>query len=142
LRRRNHFDRQTQRRKLRPHLGSIANHDPYQLGRIDQLACPLVPSDWCHFAVRLPRTELHRALKDGTRNFEDEKFSYLVATRLPIQPAAARVIGRPGRPKGRVMLELCTNAGGRGRAVVHRSADAYREARSIEWGDEWGDQRS
>ncbi|NUS00413.1 MAG: rRNA methyltransferase, partial [Kribbellaceae bacterium] len=42
------------------------------------------PATWCHFGTRLPRTELHRILKHGTRNFEDEKFTYVVATRNPV----------------------------------------------------------
>jgi len=100
------------------------------------LACPVVPADWCHFAVRLPRTELHRALKDGTRNFEDEKFSYLVATRRPTRPADSRVIGRPTRPKGQVVLDLCTSSGARARTVLPKSSPAYRNARKVTWGDE------
>jgi ribosomal protein RSM22 (predicted rRNA methylase) len=103
--------------------------------------CPhqgLCPVDWCHFATRLPRTELHRTLKDGTRNFEDEKFTYVVATRCPIRPAPARVIARPVRPKNRVVLDLCTPAGDVERVVVPKSAAAYRAARSTSWGDVWG----
>ena len=75
-------------------------------------------------------------LKDGTRNFEDEKFSYLVATRAPVEPAAARVISRPVRPKGQVILDLCTAAGTREQAVVPKSSEAYRAARKAEWGDQ------
>ncbi|RZU10485.1 ribosomal protein RSM22 (predicted rRNA methylase) [Kribbella rubisoli] len=95
------------------------------------------PTDWCNFAARLPRTELHRVLKDGTRNYEEERFSYVVATRAPVRPAPARVIRRPARPKGRVMLELCTSAGTAQQIIVPKSDDAYRAARSTNWGDAW-----
>ncbi|WUJ69787.1 small ribosomal subunit Rsm22 family protein [Kribbella soli] len=95
------------------------------------------PTDWCNFAARLPRTELHRVLKDGTRNYEEERFSYVVATRAPVRPAPARVIRRPARPKGRVMLELCTSAGTAQQITVPKSDDAYRAARSTNWGDAW-----
>lgn len=95
------------------------------------------PVEWCHFAARLPRTELHRTLKDGTRNFEDEKFTYVVATRCPIRPARARVIARPTRPKNRVVLDLCTAQGDAQRTVVPKSSEAYRQARSTTWGDAW-----
>lgn len=95
------------------------------------------PTDWCHFAARLPRTELHRVLKDGTRNYEEERFSYLVATRAPVRPAPARVIRRPGRPKGRVVLELCTSTGTAQQLTVPRSDEAYRAARGTSWGDAW-----
>lgn len=99
------------------------------------------PTDWCHFAIRLPRTEVHRVLKDATRNFEDEKFSYVVATRHPARPAPTRVIRRPGRPKNRVVLDLCTSAGVCEQVVVPKSSDAYRDARGTGWGDAWS-QRS
>jgi ribosomal protein RSM22 (predicted rRNA methylase) len=104
--------------------------------------CPLVPTDWCHFAVRLPRTELHRGLKDGTLNFEDEKFAYVVATRAPTRPSEARVISRPRLPKGRVVLDLCTTAARREETVVPKSSADYRAARSTAWGDDWSPQRS
>ncbi|HZX03727.1 small ribosomal subunit Rsm22 family protein [Kribbella sp.] len=99
-----------------------------------QLDCPV---DWCHFATRLPRTELHRVLKDGTRNFEDEKFTYVVATRHPVRPPGARVIARPARPKNRVVLDLCTSAGAAEQVVVPKSSPAYRTARRMTWGDAW-----
>lgn len=95
------------------------------------------PTDWCHFAARLPRTELHRVLKDGTRNYEEERFSYVVATRHPVRPAPARVIRRPGRPKGRVVLELCTSTGTAQQRIVPKSDEAYRAARGTSWGDPW-----
>ncbi|TCC26183.1 small ribosomal subunit Rsm22 family protein [Kribbella sindirgiensis] len=94
------------------------------------------PVDWCHFAVRLPRTELHRTMKDATRNYEDEKFAYVVATRGPVQPAAARVLTRPIRRKGQVVLDLCTATGTAERVVVPKSSPSYRTARSASWGDE------
>ncbi|RZT17146.1 ribosomal protein RSM22 (predicted rRNA methylase) [Kribbella sp. VKM Ac-2569] len=94
------------------------------------------PVDWCHFAARLPRTELHRALKDGTRNYEDEKFAYVVATRCPVRPAAARVLTRPIRRKGQVVLDLCTASGTAERVVVPKSSPSYRSARGAGWGDE------
>ncbi|GAA1566006.1 small ribosomal subunit Rsm22 family protein [Kribbella hippodromi] len=102
-----------------------------------QYACPIASPDWCHFAVRLPRTELHRMLKDGARNFEDEKFSYLVATRAPIRPSASRVLTRPTRPKNRVILDLCTTSGTKTQLTIPKSADTYRAARQTTWGDPW-----
>jgi ribosomal protein RSM22 (predicted rRNA methylase) len=102
--------------------------------------CPherVCPADWCHFATRLPRTELHRILKDGTRNFEDEKFAYVAATRSAIRPAPARVIARPARPKNRVVLDLCTSAGDTRQLVIPKSSAGYRVARRTTWGDAW-----
>jgi len=107
-----------------------------------QLECPLSGPDWCHFAVRLPRTELHRRLKDGARNFEDEKFSYLVVTRRPVRSAGARVLTPPVRPKNQVLLTLCTSDGRRSQARVPRSSPDYPAARSVVQGASWPAQRS
>jgi ribosomal protein RSM22 (predicted rRNA methylase) len=100
--------------------------------------CPLSGKDWCHFAVRVRRTELHRELKQGSRNFEDEKFAYLVATREPANPASSRVITRPLQRHGHVVLDLCTADGVRQRLTVSKSQKAdYPAARSTTWGDLW-----
>ncbi|MFC9688617.1 small ribosomal subunit Rsm22 family protein [Kribbella sp. NPDC056951] len=115
---------------------TIAAPCPHQLG------CPLVDRDWCHFAVRLPRTELHRRLKDGIRNYEDEKFSYLVATRRPARPAPARVLTPPARPKNQVLLTLCTADAQRTQARIPKSSPAYPAARAVVQGASWPAQRS
>lgn len=99
--------------------------------------CPLAGgSDWCHFAVRLDRSALHRRLKGGARGHEDEKFSYVLASRDAVTPAQARVLRHPFTRKGLVQLELCRSDGSAGRVVVtRRSGDAYRTARDLAWGD-------
>ena len=56
------------------------------------LPCPLPDTDWCHFAVRLPRSKLHRRAKGVELSYEDEKFSYAAVNREPAGRAAARVI--------------------------------------------------
>jgi ribosomal protein RSM22 (predicted rRNA methylase) len=102
--------------------------------------CPLAGGpDWCHFAVRLDRSALHRRLKGGARGHEDEKFSYVLASRDPVVPAPARVLRHPLTRKGLVQLEVCRSDGSSGRVVVsRRSGDAYRTARDVAWGDAFG----
>jgi ribosomal protein RSM22 (predicted rRNA methylase) len=102
-------------------------------------ACPIEPgTDWCHFSARVSRSSLHRQVKGGSLAYEDEKFSYVAATRLPVTPAAARVVRRPQIRKGQVLLDLCEGDGRlERRTVTKRHGDLYRAARDVEWGDVW-----
>ncbi|MFI8810644.1 MULTISPECIES: small ribosomal subunit Rsm22 family protein [unclassified Streptomyces] len=102
-------------------------------------ACPIEPgTDWCHFSARVSRSSLHRRVKGGSLSHEDEKFSYVVATRFPVLPVAARVTRRPQIRKGQVLLELCTRDEGLARSTVtKRHGELYRAARDIAWGDAW-----
>ncbi|MGW0855053.1 small ribosomal subunit Rsm22 family protein [Streptomyces sp. NPDC002690] len=102
-------------------------------------ACPIEPgTDWCHFSARVSRSSLHRQVKGGTLSHEDEKFSYVVATRFPARPVAARVTRRPQIRKGQVLLELCTRDEAlRRETVTKRHGALYRAARDTDWGDAW-----
>jgi ribosomal protein RSM22 (predicted rRNA methylase) len=102
-------------------------------------ACPIEPGkDWCHFSARVSRSSLHRQVKGGTLPYEDEKFSYVVATRLPAEPAPSRVVRRPQIRKGQVLLDLCEASGRLARTTVtKRHGDLYKAARDAEWGDRW-----
>ncbi|MEV6111679.1 small ribosomal subunit Rsm22 family protein [Streptomyces sp. NPDC052109] len=102
-------------------------------------ACPIEPGrDWCHFSARVSRSSLHRQVKGGTLPYEDEKFSYVVATRLPAEPAPARVVRRPQIRKGQVLLDLCEADERLARTTVtKRHGHLYKAARDADWGDPW-----
>ncbi|MDQ8701331.1 small ribosomal subunit Rsm22 family protein [Streptomyces sp. LHD-70] len=102
-------------------------------------ACPIEPGkDWCHFASRVSRSSLHRQVKGGSLAYEDEKFSYVAATRLPATPAPARIVRRPQIRKGQVLLDLCVRDEALTRTTVTKRHGArYKEARNAEWGDAW-----
>ncbi len=101
--------------------------------------CPVAGGDdWCHFSVRLDRSGLHRRVKGGALGYEDEKFSYVLASRDPLPRAGGRVLRHPVRRKGLVQLEVCDAAGSTQRVVLtRRSGTAYRTARDVSWGDAW-----
>ncbi|MBT2449908.1 rRNA methyltransferase [Streptomyces sp. ISL-43] len=102
--------------------------------------CPIeVGQDWCHFSTRVSRSSLHRQVKGGSLSYEDEKFSYVAATRFPVEPAASRITRRPQIRKGLVLLELCGPEGeGLTRVnVTKRHGDLYKAARDADWGQEW-----
>ncbi|MFD9370540.1 small ribosomal subunit Rsm22 family protein [Streptomyces sp. NPDC060020] len=105
--------------------------------------CPIqVGQDWCHFSARVSRSSLHRQVKGGSLPYEDEKFSYVAATRFPVEPAAFRITRRPQIRKGLVQLELCGPQDGEGAGltrvnVTKRHGDLYKAARDVDWGQAW-----
>ncbi|WP_335931959.1 small ribosomal subunit Rsm22 family protein [Streptomyces sp. PTD5-9] len=102
-------------------------------------ACPIEPgADWCHFSARVSRSSLHRQVKGGSLPYEDEKFSYVAATRFAATPVPARVVRRPQIRKGQVLLDLCTRDEALRRdTVTKRHGGLYRAARDAAWGDAW-----
>ncbi len=98
------------------------------------MPCPMAGGDWCHFAVRLPRRRLHLQAKQATVPFEDEKFSYVIATRGEGAPAGARVLMPPRIGKAGVSARLCTPSGRAERVIARRDAAAYKQAKKWQWG--------
>lgn len=99
--------------------------------------CPLAPPDWCHFAVRLPRSRDHLIAKGAAVPFEDEKFAYLVAARSSVAAAdpRPRVLARPRDGKPGIELKLCAPEGLETRFVPRRDKVAHATARRLDWGD-------
>ena len=88
------------------------------------LECPM-RNDWCHFAVRLPRSAAHRAAKGAKRGFEDEKFSYVVAVRAADPDRGApRILRHPLVRPGHVRFQLCDPSGELREQTVARSDPA------------------
>lgn len=101
-----------------------------------QLACPWAGTNrWCHFATRVSRTSLHRQVKGGTLGYEDEKYSYVVATKGEEIPAVARIVGHPQKKSGHVNLELCMPQGIEKVVVSRKQGDLYHQTRKADWGD-------
>lgn len=103
-----------------------------------QVECPMAEPDWCHFAVRVERTRLHRIAKGGDLSYEDEKYSYLIAVKEPATPAGARILRHPKIQSGLIELRLCTQEGELQNArITRKNKDQWRVARKADWGDPW-----
>ena len=100
-------------------------------------ACPMTKDNWCHFAARVERTSLHRRMKGAELGYEDEKFSYVLATRAAVATPEGRIIRHPRQKAGYVQLELCTTAGLITKNVPKSSGLLHRAARKAGWGDRW-----
>lgn len=100
-------------------------------------ACPLAGEDWCHFSVRLPRSRDHMQTKDASLPYEDERFSYLVATTNPAlqRGPEGRVIKPPRADKHSVTLPLCGPDGLTEGLVRSREKAAFKVASRMQWGD-------
>lgn len=100
--------------------------------------CPMAAAgDWCHFAQRVERTPQHRALKGGNLGYEDEKFSYVLASRGGQPLIDPRIVRHPLKLSGHVKLTLCTPDGLEHRTITRSQKEQYRLARKAEWGDSW-----
>ena len=92
-------------------------------------ACPMTGSDWCHFSARLSRSSLHRTLKKGALGHEDEKYSYLIASKEPHTPSGARILRHPLKRKGHTVATLCTAEG------LQQKTFTGKERKKLAWGD-------
>jgi ribosomal protein RSM22 (predicted rRNA methylase) len=100
--------------------------------------CPMATGgDWCHFAQRLERTALHRRLKGGDLGYEDEKFSYIIASKVDARPAAARIVRHPVKHGGHVKFSFCTLSGLETKTVTRSQKQVYKLARHAVWGQGW-----
>ncbi len=101
-----------------------------------QNPCPVEGKEWCHFAVRVERSRLHRQLKGGSLGYEDEKFCYLAAMRNEPPQGRARILRHPEIRPGWIGLALCRD-GGVERQQIRRRDALWRAARKASWGDPW-----
>lgn len=91
---------------------------------------------WCHFTCRIPRSKLHKEVKNGDVPYEDEKFSYLAVSKEECGKTDTRVLRHPIIKKGRVALEVCREDGIQNIELYKKDKEAYKQARKADWGDE------
>ncbi len=104
--------------------------------------CPLKSEqgDWCHFPARLGRTEVHQAIKKGTKPYEDEKFCYLIALKPSAltncePPRGARILKKPRRGSHHIELDLCRPGGVERRTFTKSKSPNWSQIRKKQWGD-------
>jgi ribosomal protein RSM22 (predicted rRNA methylase) len=98
-------------------------------------ACPIMAPDWCHFSVRLPRSREHMHAKKAAVPFEDEKFSYVIASRQPVALEGSRILAPPVESKAEIKFKLCAENGLTRQGIARRDKAAYKRIRKLEWGD-------
>lgn len=97
--------------------------------------CPISEENWCHFSQRLERTSYQKYLKTGQESYEDEKFSYVIASKQYINNSSNnRIIRHPQIHKGHIDFTLCTNKGIES-TTISKKSDNYKNAKKKSWGD-------
>ncbi|MCC5831988.1 MAG: rRNA methyltransferase [Chlamydiales bacterium] len=96
-------------------------------------ACP--HPKWCHFSVRVERSSLHRQAKQASLSYEDEKFSYVIVTKEPLNRSAPRILSTPQKRSGHVNLQLCAEEGIEIKTVSKKEKERFKKARKARWGD-------
>ena len=124
-------------RRIRDQLISSGAHMVAPCPHID--TCPMSGDDWCHFSQRLDRSSLHRQLKSGEMSYEDEKFSYVAVSKLPISLPSARILRHPDTRRGHTHLSLCTREGLAQTTVTRSQKANWKRLRRLGWGDTWED---
>lgn len=97
--------------------------------------CPILAPDWCHFSVRLSRSREHMHAKKVAVPFEDEKFSYVMASRQPVALEGSRILAPPVETKAEIKFRLCAESGLVRQSIARRDKAAYKRVRKLEWGD-------
>lgn len=99
------------------------------------IPCPMAQEDWCHFTTRIPRSKLHKALKEGDVPYEDEKFSFIAVSKIKVQSGTARVLRHPIKEAGKITLQLCTKEGILQKTVTKKDKSLFKQARKASSGD-------
>lgn len=98
--------------------------------------CPMGPSDWCHFSVRVERSRIHRHLKKGALSYEDEKYSYLILSKKKKGgPLPLPILSPPQKKSGHFLLKLCQADGKIGEKIISKKDENYKSLRKLGWGD-------
>jgi len=103
-----------------------------------QRLCPLLGTeDWCHFSCRVSRSALHRKIKSGSLNYEDEKFCYMIFSKTEALPIHGRIIRHPLHKSGHTEFVLCCDEGIVKCVSSKKEGELYKQRRKLSWGDAW-----
>ncbi len=102
--------------------------------------CPLIDGDdWCHFQVRLNRPSIQSKIKGGVRNFEDEKFTFLLISKEDCEKNKEEnvkiLIRKPIIQKGNISLTFCEKQGINRKIYTKKDGEKYKKAKKLDVGD-------
>ncbi|NGX34356.1 MAG: hypothetical protein K1060chlam1_00708 [Candidatus Anoxychlamydiales bacterium] len=99
------------------------------------LKCPMPKNDWCHFYVRVKRSKIHKYIKGGSLGYEDEKFSYVIATKENVKNPKARILRFVKKTKQEIHFTLCKDGKVLIEKVLRKDKKRYKMVKKLNWGD-------
>ena len=96
--------------------------------------CKIPKDDWCAFYTRVFRSTIHKQAKKGELGYEDEKFSYIAFSKVPIKTNGDRILRHPQIYKGYVNVKLCTKDGIQERKYSKKDGEIYKKVRKLDAG--------
>lgn len=100
-----------------------------------QNECGIAKDDWCSFYVRVARSGIQRQAKKGELGYEDEKFSYIAFSRMPIEISNSRILRHPQINSGYVKVKLCTENGIEEKVYSKKDGEVYKKIRKMDAGE-------
>ena len=96
--------------------------------------CPIQKDDWCAFYTRVARGSVHRQAKNGVLGYEDEKFSYIAFSKVPVDNSGERILRHPQINSGYVNVKVCTANGIEEKKYSKKDKDLYKKVRKMNAG--------
>ncbi len=96
--------------------------------------CPIAKDDWCAFYTRIARSSIHRQAKNGTLGYEDEKFSYIAFSKVPVDNKGERILRHPQINSGYVKVKVCTSNGIEEKTYSKKDKEIYKKVKKMNAG--------
>lgn len=97
--------------------------------------CPIKENDWCAFYARVARSSIHRQAKGGNLGYEDEKFSYIAFSKMPVEITGERILRHPQINSGFVKVKLCTADGIQEKTYSKKDGEIYKKIKKLDAGE-------
>lgn len=96
--------------------------------------CPIPKDDWCAFYARVARSSVHRHAKNGALGYEDEKFSYIAFSKVPVDNSGERILRHPQINSGYVNVKVCSANGIEEKTYSKKDKEIYKKVRKMDAG--------
>lgn len=97
--------------------------------------CQISKDDWCSFYTRVSRSKMQKQAKLGELGYEDEKFSYIVFSKVSIKRNESVILRHPQINSGYVKVKLCDRNGIQEKIYSKKDKELYKKIKKMGAGD-------